>query len=75
MNNNIETRTETDSMGSIQVNNKNYWGAQTQRSLLHFSIGEDIIPHEVIKAMGILKKAAANANNELGILSDDKNVL
>ncbi|MBK2125588.1 class II fumarate hydratase [Fangia hongkongensis] len=65
-------RIETDSMGSIEVDNSKYWGAQTERSIIHFSIGEDLIPHEVIKAMGILKKAAALANNELGILSDEK---
>ncbi len=65
-------RTETDSMGSIQVENSKYWGAQTQRSIVHFSIGQDLIPHEVIKAIGILKKSAALANNDLGILPDDK---
>ena len=69
---NTKLRTETDSLGSIQVDASKYWGAQTQRSLIHFFIGEDLIPHEVIKAMGILKKAAALANHELGILAANK---
>jgi len=72
-----ETRTkririETDSMGEIEVPADRYWGAQTQRSLLHFSIGEDLIPAEVIRAFGILKQAAALANQELGKLPADK---
>jgi len=66
------TRTETDSMGAIQVDNNKYWGAQTQRSLKYFSIGEDLMPHELIKAFGILKKAAALANQDLGLLAQDK---
>jgi fumarate hydratase class II len=68
----IETRIETDSMGEIEVPTTAYWGAQTQRSLKHFNIGFDIMPREVIRALGILKKAAAKVNNDLGKLPDDK---
>ena len=66
------TRTETDSMGEIEVAADKYWGAQTERSLLHFNIGNDVMPREMIRAFGILKKAAAQVNNELGKLADDK---
>jgi fumarate hydratase, class II len=62
------TRTETDSMGEIQVPVDRYWGAQTQRSLHHFSIGTDHFSRPMIRALGILKKAAAQANVELGEL-------
>jgi len=65
-------RTETDSMGEIQVPDDRYWGAQTARSLIHFNIGGDIFPREMIRAMGILKKAAALANRELGALPEEK---
>ncbi|MFZ1700769.1 MAG: class II fumarate hydratase [Pyrinomonadaceae bacterium] len=68
----VKTRTETDSMGEIEVPTTAYWGAQTQRSLKHFDIGFDVMPREVIRALGILKKAAAIVNNDLGKLSDDK---
>lgn len=68
----VETRVETDSMGEISVETDKYWGAQTQRSLHHFNIGFDIMPREVIRALGILKKAAAIVNNDLGKLPDDK---
>jgi fumarate hydratase class II len=64
-------RSETDSMGAIDVDASRYWGAQTERSIHHFSIGwpgVDRMPHEVVKAMGILKKAAAQANVEMGKL-------
>ncbi|MBF0457665.1 MAG: class II fumarate hydratase [Nitrospirae bacterium] len=67
-----DTRVETDSMGEIAVPANSYWGAQTQRSLVHFSIGHDLMPAEVIHAFGILKKAAAIANTELGLLTADK---
>ncbi len=50
-------RTETDSMGEIEVSADKYWGAQTERSLLHFNIGDDVMPREMIRALGILKKA------------------
>lgn len=66
------TRTETDSMGPIEVPADHYWGAQTQRSLHHFNIGDDLMPKEVIRAFGILKKAAALANHSLGQLPGDK---
>jgi fumarate hydratase class II len=65
-------RIETDSMGQIEVLADKYWGAQTQRSLLHFNIGYDVMPREMIRALGILKKACAIVNNDLGKLPDDK---
>jgi fumarate hydratase class II len=66
------TRIESDSMGEIEVPADKYWGAQTERSLLHFNIGDDVMPREMIRAFGILKKASALVNNELGKLPDDK---
>src|SRR5438132_12321673 len=66
------TRTESDSMGEIEVAADKYWGAQTQRSLLHFNIGYDVMPREMIRAFGILKKACALVNQDLGKLSADK---
>ncbi len=66
------TRIETDSMGEIQVPADKYWGAQTQRSLHHFNIGRDIMPKEITHAFGLLKKAAALTNLELGKLSQAK---
>jgi fumarate hydratase class II len=66
-----EYRTETDSIGPIEVDASKYWGAQTERSIHHFSIGwpdVDRMPREVVHAVGILKKAAAQANMELGRL-------
>jgi fumarate hydratase class II len=66
------TRTESDSMGKIEVAANVYWGAQTQRSLLHFAIGSDTMPPELIKAFGILKKACALVNQDLGKLPADK---
>ncbi len=68
----VETRIETDSMGEIEVPVTAYWGAQTQRSLKHFNIGFDVMPREVIRALGILKKAAATVNFDLGKLEDNK---
>src|SRR5439155_9472620 len=69
-----ETRIETDSVGPIEVPADRYWGAQTQRSLHHFSIGgpTELMPVEVVHAFGVLRKAAALANLELGELSKDK---
>jgi fumarate hydratase class II len=67
-----ETRMETDSMGEIEVPSSAYWGAQTQRSLKHFNIGFDVMPREMIRALGILKKAAAMVNADLGKLPADK---
>lgn len=69
------TRTESDSLGEIEVPREAYWGAQTQRSLIHFSIGSperDRIPLEVIRAMALLKKSAARANEELGNLDSER---
>jgi len=65
-------RIESDSMGEIEVSADVYWGAQTQRSLIHFNIGFDVMPREVIRALGILKKAAAIVNYDLGKLPEDK---
>lgn len=59
-------------MGEVEVPADVYWGAQTQRSLLHFDIGFDVMPRELIRALGILKKAAAIVNFDLGKLSEDK---
>ena len=66
------TRVESDSMGKIEVPANVYWGAQTQRSLLHFNIGRDIMPPELIRAFGVLKKACALVNQDLGKLSPEK---
>jgi fumarate hydratase class II len=68
----VKTRVETDSMGEIEVPADVYWGAQTQRSLKHFNIGFDVMPREIIRALGILKKAAAIVNFDLGKLPEDK---
>jgi fumarate hydratase class II len=62
---NKNTRIETDSMGEIAVESDKYWGAQTERSLHHFNIGFDTMPREMIRALGILKKAAAMTNHQL----------
>jgi fumarate hydratase class II len=68
-------RMETDSMGEIQVPSDKYYGAQTARSLYHFRIGGERMPRELIRAFGILKKAAAQVNMELGLLPKDKGEL
>ena len=65
-----DMRMETDSLGQVAVPADKLWGAQTQRSLEHFSIGKDLIPREMITAYAILKQAAANANHAGGRLSD-----
>ena len=65
-------RIETDSMGNIEVPADRYWGAQTQRSLHHFDIGADTFPRPMIRALGILKKAAALTNGALGMLPSEK---
>jgi fumarate hydratase class II len=70
-----EYRTETDSLGEVKVPNDKLWGAQTQRSLEHFSIGKDLIPREMITAYAILKKAAANANHSSERLDDQPHKL
>jgi fumarate hydratase class II len=66
------TRTESDTMGEIEVASDVYWGAQTERSLHHFNIGADVMPREMIRALGLLKKAAALVNEDLGKLPADK---
>ncbi|HWF89321.1 MAG TPA: lyase family protein, partial [Pyrinomonadaceae bacterium] len=62
-------------MGAVEVPNDRYWGAQTQRSLHHFNIGDDRMPREMIRALGILKKASALVNEDLGKLPPDKTKL
>jgi len=68
----MEYRIETDTMGEVKVPADKYYGAQTARSLMNFKIGGERFPRELIRALGILKKAAAMANRELGMLSDEK---
>jgi len=68
----MKTRTETDTMGPIEVPADRYWGAQTQRSLQHFKIGGERFPREFIRALGLVKKACAMVNRELGLLPADK---
>src|SRR6266852_2306937 len=65
-------RVESDSMGQIEVPAEHYWGAQTQRSLIHFAIGHETMPRSLIRAIGILKKAAAEVNRQLGQLDQAK---
>jgi fumarate hydratase class II len=66
------TRTESDSMGNVEVPMDRYYGAQTARSLIHFAIGKDTMPAELIRAFGVLKKAAALVNRDLGKISEEK---
>jgi fumarate hydratase class II len=68
----MEYRIETDTMGEVKVPADKYYGAQTARSLMNFKIGDDRFPRELIRALGVLKKAAAMTNQELGTLSDEK---
>src|ERR1700740_2685041 len=68
-------RTEADSLGRVEVPAEKLWGAQTQRSLQHFSIGRDLIPREMITAYAIIKRAAAAANHRGGRLPDQVFVL
>ena len=68
----MTSRIETDSMGQVEVPSDRYWGAQTQRSLHHFDIGDDVMPRELIRAFGILKRTAAVTNCALGQLTVDK---
>jgi fumarate hydratase class II len=67
----METRIETDSMGEIEVPANCYYGAQTARSLIHFDIGAEIMPRELIRGMGILKKSSAIVNAELGLMPEN----
>src|SRR5262247_2590401 len=69
------TRIESDSMGRIEVRADRYWGAQTERSLHHFAIGHDRMPIAVVRAFGLLKKAAALVNQELGLLDTHRGAL
>jgi fumarate hydratase class II len=69
------TRTESDSMGKMEVPADRYYGAQTARSLIHFAIGKDAMPPELISAFGVLKKAAALVNQDLGKLPPEKSKL
>jgi fumarate hydratase class II len=72
----MKTRTEKDTMGPVEVPADKYWGAQTQRSVEHFKIGDTgSMPVEVIRAMAILKKAAAMVNSDLGVLPSEKKEL
>jgi fumarate hydratase, class II len=71
----VSPRTESDSMGKIKVPADRYYGAQTARSLIHFDIGRDTMPPELIRAFGILKKAAALVNQDLGKLPPEKTKL
>jgi fumarate hydratase class II len=64
-------RTETDSLGPIEVPEHAYWGAQTQRSLINFAIGEERMPLAVLHALALIKKAAARVNNRIGDLPQD----
>jgi len=69
----MKFRTETDTMGQVQVPANKYWGAQTQRSLMNFQIGPPAsMPIEIIHAFGILKKAAAITNHKFGLLTEEK---
>src|SRR5579871_2830493 len=66
------TRRERDSMGEIEVPAEHYWGAQTQRSLIHFAIGDDRMPNAVYRAYGYVKKAAALVNRAGGRLDRER---
>ena len=61
-----QVRIESDCMGKIEVPAEHYWGAQTERSLIHFAIGHETMPRSVIRAIGILKQAPAEVNHQLG---------
>ena len=67
----MEYRIEKDTMGEMQVPVDRYYGCQTARSIVNFKIGGETMPRELIRALGILKKAAALTNNGLGLLADD----
>jgi len=68
-------REETDSLGTVRVPEDKLWGAQTERSLEHFSIGHDLIPAEMIDAYAVIKRAAADANRALGLLDEERRTL
>ena len=71
----MSTRTESDTMGPVEVPAERYWGAQTERSLHHFAIGHDTMPPAVVHAFGVLKGAAAKVNAELGVLDEARATL
>lgn len=71
----MNTRIEQDSMGELGVPSDRYYGAQTARSLMNFKIGEDRLPRPMIRALAVVKKAAAAANCKLGVLAEDKALL
>ncbi len=71
----VATRTESDTMGEIEVDASKYWGAQTERSLHHFAIAHDTMPASLIRAFGILKLASAQVNRDLGKLDPEKAAL
>lgn len=68
----MEFRIETDTMGEVKVPSDKYYGAQTARSLMNFKIGGETFPREIIRALGVLKKAAALTNYELGMMPKEK---
>lgn len=68
----VKTRKEIDSLGSIEVPHDHYYGAQTARSLIHFNIGHERMPKSIIRAFGLIKKAAAEVNRDLNLLPEDK---
>ncbi len=67
-----DTRVEKDTMGEVSVPANRYWGAQTERSLENFKIGDEVMPRGIIRALGILKLAAAHSNSELGVLDAER---
>ena len=67
-----QTRTETDSFGPLEVPADKYWGAQTQRSIMNFPIGWEKQPVAIVRALGVIKKACAQANQELGKLDTER---
>ena len=71
----VQFRSETDSLGEVKVPADKLWGAQTQRSLEHFSIGKDLIPREMIHSYAVLKKAAAIVNHNEKRLADEQFIL
>src|SRR5690242_4817839 len=66
------TRTESDTFGPIEVPAERLWGAQTQRSLLNFKIGEERMPQPIIRAFGLIKRAAADVNQRLGSIDQTR---
>ena len=69
-----QTRTETDSFGPLEVPSNKYWGAQTQRSIINFPIGWEKQPVAIVRALGVIKKACAEANLTLGALDKHRGV-